>query len=119
MYFGFALLVLVGLFFFFQPQTNIKNQNKIQAPQKTFAIVIKGKKIITGQKKISVRQYDTVVIDILSDEPDEFHLHGYNKAVDLEANKKETLRFSATKTGRFPFELEKSQTELGVVEVEP
>lgn len=128
-----AVLLLGGLFFIFKPQ------QKVQTPQttsnsteqattpsptpelkvKTFELVVKGKKLVSGLETITVNEGDEVVIKIASDEPEEFHLHGYDKSVDLEKDTPAELKFTANLTGRFVFELEQSKTDLGAVEVQP
>lgn len=62
---------------------------------------------------------DNVEIKITVDEDEELHLHGYNKMVDLTSGKAGKLDFVANLTGRFPYELEHSKTEIGALEVSP
>lgn len=126
-----AVIALAGLFFVLKPKaqepTNQQVQNQEQSlavspspdTSKNFEIIIKGKKIISSQSTIAVTEGDEVTLTITSDEPEEFHLHAYDNSVELEANIPAQLKFTADKTGRFPFELEQSQTELGAVEVLP
>lgn len=132
-YIAVGVIVLGGLFFLFKPK------QQVQAPQaaptttqqtttpsptpelkiKTFELVVKAKKLISGQETITVNEGDEVVIKVTSDEPEEFHLHGYDKSVDLEKDTSVELKFTANLTGRFVFELEQSKTDLGAVEVQP
>lgn len=126
-----AIVVLAGLLFVFKPKAqeptdqHVQNQEQSSAvspspdTSKNFEIIIKNKKIISGQSTIAVTEGDEVTLTITSDEPEEFHLHAYDNSVELEANVPAELKFTADKTGRFPFELEESQTELGAVEVLP
>lgn len=90
-----------------------------QLMQNTFEIVIQNKKIVSGQTTIKVNQGDDITIKISADEAEEFHVHAYDESVELEGGKLATLTFNAKLSGRFPFELEKSKTELGVLEVQP
>jgi hypothetical protein len=60
-----------------------------------------------------------VNLNITSDEPMEFHLHGYDLAKELEANEPTELSFDATMTGRFEIENEQTQQELGDLLVQP
>lgn len=87
--------------------------------QNTFEIVIQNKKIVSGPATIKINQGDGITIKIISDEAEEFHVHAYDNSVELEPNKQATLTFNAKLSGRFPFELEKSKTELGTLEVQP
>lgn len=85
----------------------------------SFKLVIKDKKIVSGPTIIKVNQGTEVTIKITSDVAEEFHVHAYDNSVELEPNKQATLTFTANLTGRFPFELENSQTEIGALEVQP
>lgn len=85
----------------------------------TFDLVIQNKKVVSGPTTIKVNQGDEVTIKITSDEAEEFHVHAYDNSVELEPGKQATLTFNAKLSGRFPFELENSKTEVGVLEVQP
>ena len=69
--------------------------------------------------QISVNEGDHVNLNIISDEPLEFHLHGYDLAKDLEAGQPAVLSFDAAITGRFEIENEQTQQELGELLVQP
>ena len=86
---------------------------------KEFSIKISDGKIVAGNGDIKVREGDVVSIAIVANEEEELHLHGYDKAVELAKDATGTLTFMANITGRFPFELEHSKTELGAVSVLP
>ena len=132
-YLVLGAVILAGLFFVFKPkqqvqtpQTNPAAIEQTTAPSptpqskvKTFEKVVKGKKLVSGPETITVNEGDEVVIKVTSDEPEEFHLHGYDKSVDLEKDTPTELKFTANLTGRFVFELEQSKTDLGAVEVQP
>lgn len=126
-----AILILVGLFYLLKPKTNtptpipaassIESTSSAQpsANAKTFDLVIKGKKLQSGPETIQVTEGNQVTINIISDEDEEFHIHGYDKSVDLQPNKPAQLNLTANLTGRFAYELEKSKTDLGALEVQP
>ena len=69
--------------------------------------------------EISVSEGDRVRLRITSDEPLEFHLHGYDLAKDVEAGEPAELPFDATITGRFEMENEQTHEELGTLLVQP
>jgi heme/copper-type cytochrome/quinol oxidase subunit 2 len=69
--------------------------------------------------EISVGKGDRVRLRITSDEPLEFHLHGYDLAKDVEAGEPTELPFDATITGRFEMENEQTHEELGALLVQP
>jgi plastocyanin len=85
----------------------------------THELIIQGKKLVSGPATIKVNQGDEVTIKITSDETEEFHVHAYDNSVELEPGKQATLTFKANLSGRFPFELENSKTEIGALEVQP
>jgi hypothetical protein len=134
-----SVIILVGLFFALKPNTKTstntnqipstqqatgggeiaKTNNNDQEQKNTFELVIKSKKIVSGPTTITVNQGDDVTIKITSDEDEEFHVHAYDNFVKLEPNKEASLTFNARFSGRFPFELELSKTELGALEVQP
>lgn len=134
LYIMIAVLLVGGLYYVLNPQTNTpsvtpqnseettqpsKPQNVMTSNKKVFTLVVKEKKLISANPTLKVLQGDDVTISITSDEADELHLHGYDESVELEKDKQASLSFIADKTGRFSFELEQSHLELGAVEVQP
>lgn len=121
-----GIVILLGIFFVPKPEepTN-ETRNKQDTPKtavsifKSYDLLIKNRKIVSGQNNITVKKGDEITIHVTADEKDELHIHGYDESVELEPDKKVTLRFTANLTGRFPFELEGSKTDLGVIEVQP
>lgn len=129
-FFAIAILVLAGLFFLLKPRTapailptpanqpSVSPTAEVTQPN-TFELVIQGKKLVSGPETIKVTQGEDVTIKITSDEAEEFHVHAYDNSVELEPNKQASLTFTANLSGRFPFELENSKTEIGALEVQP
>ncbi len=121
-----VLGIIMGGIFYYTYSEQFSNRN-IPVPtkgteesQKHFLLKIVGKKLIDRTEKIlAVKQGDTVTIEILSDENDELHLHGYDKAVEIKKEMVSSITFVAHTAGRFVFELEKSKVELGFFEVYP
>lgn len=128
-----GFLLLIALFFFIKnsgespsnnstPTTASSSSSTSSAQvtsSKIFELVVKNRKLVSGPETISVKQGDSVTIKITVDEDEELHLHGYDKSVDLTANQPAILDFKADLTGHFPYELEKSKTEMGALEVSP
>jgi len=129
-----GVAALVGLFFILKPTTNIPTptftpestlsaQNSSTSAQtsntRSFDLVVKNKKLVSRPETLTVKEGDQVTINITCDQDEEFHLHGYDKSVELQTNKPTKLSFTADKTGRFPYELEHSKTEIGALEVQP
>lgn len=50
--------------------------------------------------EISVNEGDQVTLAITSDEPLDFHLHGYDLETEVEPSEPAELSFDATTTGR-------------------
>ena len=119
LYLVVGILVLLGLFFVLKPKSTTPQPITITKSTKNFDLVVKNKKLASGSANLKVTEGDQVTINITNDEDEELHLHGYDKSVDLETSKSAQLTFTANLTGRFPFELEHSKTELGALEVQP
>src|SRR5258708_1042842 len=120
-----GLALIAGLFVLLRPkQQDKQSPNVIPLPAseqvvQTFNLVIKGKKLISGPQTIVLKEGDKVKITITADEAEEWHLHGYDKMVVLEKDKPAQIAFTANLTGRFIYELERSSTEIGTIEVRP
>ena len=84
-----------------------------------FDIVVQRGKRVKGPAVLKVSQGDEVTLHITADTADEFHLHGYNLIVQLQPNSTATMHIVAKLTGRFTYELHKSDLELGALEVYP
>jgi plastocyanin len=84
-----------------------------------FDIVVQRGKRVSGPAVLKVSQGDEVTLHITADIADEFHLHGYNLIVQLLPNNTATMHVIAKLSGRFTYELHKSDLELGALEVYP
>lgn len=73
----------------------------------------------TTPKVVRVEEGQKVVIKATADVIDEVHLHGYNNSVPVKPGELVSLEFTASKTGRFPVELEKLKKDIGIIEVYP
>jgi hypothetical protein len=92
----------------------------VSEPQtKTFNLVVKGEKLVSGPSVLNVNQNDTVTINVVDDADEEVHLHGYNLHMDLKNGVPGSLKFVASSSGRFPYELELTSTEIGELDVQP
>lgn len=91
-----------------------------QAPKtKAFTLSVVGRKLVSGDTTLKVKEGEKVIINITVDEDEELHLHGYDVHIDLKKDQQGTLTLVTSSSGRFPFELEHSGTELGALEVLP
>ena len=117
------ILSLVVLYFLLRPSptqqaASTSEPTSAQPQQKNIDLAITGGNSMTPSE-INVNEGDHVNLNITSDEPLEFHLHGYDLAKDLEANEPAVLSFEATNTGRFEIENEEKSEELGELLVQP
>ena len=117
------VLVLVGLFFLLRPAPRPSDPNDTGAAteepeEKTLDLAVTGGSTMTPDE-ISVDEGDAATLRITSDEPLEFHLHGYDLEADVEPDEPAELSFDATITGRFDIENEETQEELGALLVQP
>ena len=144
-YFLAILAVLGGLLLFFKPESpsppSTSTANEAAAsnvlakvgtssspeavppspppPSKVFEIMIRHGQLVSGPAVIQVHKGDDVIVRLTSDTSDELHLHGYDLHVNTRPGETTTLQFSATRTGRFGYELHHSKAELGALEVYP
>jgi heme/copper-type cytochrome/quinol oxidase subunit 2 len=114
---------LLALFSTLQVQRLSFAQTKVADGQSetshVFDIVVQRGKRVKGPAVLKVSQGDEVTLHITADTADEFHLHGYNLIVQLLPNSTATMHVVAKLTGRFTYELHKSDLELGALEVYP
>ena len=77
--------------------------------------------LLDGSKvvKLEFKEGDTVRFRVTSDTPEEVHIHGYDIAKDLEANKTTTVTFKATITGIFEIEFEHAKQQIAELRVDP
>jgi hypothetical protein len=77
--------------------------------------------LLTGGKvtKLKFTEGDTVRFRARSDVPEEVHIHGYDIAKDLPANKAITVSFKATITGIFEIEFEHAKQQIAELRVDP
>ena len=113
-----VIAVFIGGWYYLAPQ-EASAPVGASAGTKAFSLVVQDRKIVSGEAQLAVQQGDTVSITITADESDELHLHGYDLSADFETGTPATLTFTASKSGRFPFEMEGAKTELGELHVEP
>jgi hypothetical protein len=120
LFLGIAAVLLVGLFFIIKPASSTPGTDKTPVlTNKVFEIVVQNRKIVSGGNTLQVNEGDNVTLNFTVDEGGEVHLHGYDKMVELQKNVPGAITFTANLTGRFPFELEASKTDLGILEVQP
>lgn len=69
--------------------------------------------------RLEYKEGDTVRFRVVSEVPEEIHIHGYDIARDLEPGKEITVSFKATIEGIFEIEYEHAGEQIGELRVEP
>lgn len=121
------LLVLVVLFFLLRPDSPAPDSSTgasttseattEDSQEEVYDLAIQDGAMTPDE--ITVYEGDRVRFRITSDEPIEFHMHGYDLEEEVEPGEQTELQFDATLTGRFAIEDHDSDTELGVLLVQP
>ena len=93
------------------------NANRPAPQHRTFQLHVSGSTMTPD--RIEANEGDTLSITVDADKAEEIHLHGYDKAFELEPGKPATMTFDANLTGSFDIEIEGSGTGLGSLEVHP
>lgn len=75
--------------------------------------------VVRGAKIIRASVGDRVTLRFTSDQPDEVHVHGYNRTARLVPGVPVEVTLALTKSGRFSIEGHTSHLELGALEVYP
>jgi nitrous oxide reductase len=83
------------------------------------SIVVEGGEPEGGVQKLKFKKGDKVEIDVVSDQADEAHLHGYDIEKELKPGETAQFRFTADKEGVFELELHESEAQLAKITVEP
>ena len=113
-----TLIALVVLFFLLRPESSApeaSDEGETQVEQ--VALAINGNTM--SPDEVSVTEGQQVNLQITSDHPIEFHVHGYDLEEVVEPGEPVELPFEATTTGRFPIEDHDTEVELGTLVVQP
>jgi heme/copper-type cytochrome/quinol oxidase subunit 2 len=116
------LVILVVLFLLLRPSSTqdsstTSESTSAEPQQNNFNLAITGETMTPDA--ITVSEGEQVNLQITSDHPAEFHLHGYDLETEVEPGEPAELAFDATITGRFAIEDHNTETELGVLLVQP
>ena len=113
-----TIILLVVLFLLLRPGASTPESSDAKKTQEEpAALAINGNNM--SPAKVSVTEGDQVNLQITSDHPIEFHLHGYDLEEEVEPGEPGELSFEATTTGRFAIEDHETETELGTLLVQP
>lgn len=138
----FGVLALASLFLLLRPDGSEMTAGRTDSPRPAQAtpgpqaagaeaprpaaiprIEIRHGKRVSGPPVMRVEQGDAVVLEFQSDAAGELHLHGYDLTLALRPGELASLRFTASHSGRFEYELHghahAAHQALGVIEVMP
>ncbi len=98
-----------------------------QGPQQqSFTLQFNGDKL--DPEVVRVKQGDTVTLKFASSLPGQFHIHGYDRQVEVQESQMGEVTFTANATGRFAIAYhphqshpgqEEHETDVGFLEVSP
>ena len=102
------------------PEQTKPEQTTPEEPKEPEAqtIEVKDGEPVGGLAEIEAKQGDTVRFQVKADAEHEVHLHGYDVAKDVTAEKPASFKFKATETGIFEVELEDTKTQIAELKVE-
>ncbi len=112
------LIALVVLFFFLRPGSPAPKSGDLEETQEeVVAVAINEGRM--SPPEVTVYEGNQVNLQIISDRPIEFHLHGYDLTEEVEPGETANLSFEATDTGRFGIEDHTTDAVIGVLLVQP
>jgi Cupredoxin-like domain len=114
-----TLIVLVVLFFLLRPESSPPESGEQGEAQEEASVALAINGNTMSPEEVSVTEGDAVSLQITSDHPVEFHVHGYDLGQDVEPGEPGELSFEATMTGRFAIEDHDTEAELGALLVQP
>ena len=76
-------------------------------------------KVVGGRARIEVDRGETVRFAVASDVPEEIHVHGYDRYVDIPAGGSKRITFKADIEGIFEVELHDAGMEIAQLRVNP
>ncbi len=115
-----TLIALLVLFFLLRPESSDPEASDVgetQGEEQEIALAINGNTM--SPEEVSVTEGAQVNLQITSDRPMEFHVHGYDLEAEVQPGEPAELSFEATTTGRFPIEEHDTEAELGTLLVQP
>ena len=114
------LIALVVLFLFLRPGGSPAPESgdlEEETQEEVVAVAINEGRM--SPPEVTVYEGDQVKLQITSDRPIEFHLHGYDLTEEVEPGETADLSFEATDTGRFGIEDHNTDAVIGVLLVQP
>ncbi len=114
-----VLIALVVLFFLLRPGSPAPESGDVEEETQEEVVAVAINERSMSPSEVTVDEGDQVNLQITSDRPVEFHLHGYDLTEEAEPGETAHLSFEATNTGRFAIENHNADAEIGVLLVQP
>jgi heme/copper-type cytochrome/quinol oxidase subunit 2 len=114
-----VLIALVVLFFLLRPGSPAPESGDVAEETQEEMIALAINEGSMSPSEVTVYEGDQVNLQITSDRPVEFHLHGYDLTEEVEPGETAELSFEATNTGRFAIEDHNADAEIGALLVQP
>jgi len=133
---GIAVVLAVGAFFVLRPAEEAPQRAQITAAEppadgsgnanpasqpkpKLTVIRTKGGRPVGDVRDITVSSGETVGLEVRSDVPEEVHVHGYDRYIQVGPERSGKARFKADLEGVYEVELHGSAEEIASLRVEP
>jgi heme/copper-type cytochrome/quinol oxidase subunit 2 len=113
------LIALVVLFFFLLPGSPAPESSDLEEETQEEVVAVAINEATMSPPEVTVYEGEQVKLQIISDRPIEFHLHGYDLTEEVEPGETADLSFEATDTGRFAIEDHSTDAVIGVLLVQP
>ena len=113
------LIALVVLFLFLRPGPPAHESGDSEEETQEEVVAVEINEETMSPPQLTVYEGDQVKLQITSDRPIEFHLHGYDLTEEVEPGEMADLSFEATDTGRFGIEDHSTDAVIGVLLVQP
>ena len=114
-----VLIALVVLFFLLRPGSPAPESSDLEEETQEEVVAVAINEVIMSPPEVTVYEGDQVKLQITSDRPIEFHLHGYDLTEEVEPGETADLSFEATDTGRFGIEDHNTGAVIGMLLVQP
>lgn len=84
-----------------------------ESDEVTLDLRIEHRALVGSESALEVKQDDVVTVNVTSDEPTSFHLHGYDHELEIQPHTTESFSFTADATGSFPITIHVGGDSLG------
>lgn len=108
-----AILLLTGLWWLLKPD------EPVSEPSRAIVVWTVGDGVVMGPELVVMSQGDSLQLQIVSDQADQLHIHGYEIVRELPAGRVVLVDVPLRLSGRFEIELHRSHQPLATLDVQP